>query len=172
MDLARLRKACRQRLAGVTIPEPFSLARFQAQVAESRGRPLYLQEVRPRTATNMPCGMWLATAGADHIFYVPGSSELHRQNIILHEISHMLWEHTFDGWTDAAAALLPDLDPAMVARTLQRTSYSAPQEQEAEMTAAVILEQAGWPSATVGGGPPDYLQDVFEPGTRRRRRGV
>jgi hypothetical protein len=174
VDFSGLSKRCRQRLAGVTIPEPFSLARFQALVAESRGRPLHLHQVRPQTATSVPCGMWLATADADHVFYVPGSSELHQQNIILHEIAHMLWQHTIDGPADAIAKLLPDLNPAMVARTLLRTSYSAPQEQEAEMMAAVILEQAGWLSSTAGtaDGVLDSLQDVFEPGRRRRHRGV
>ena len=155
----------------MTVPEPFSLARFQAQLAESRGRPLYLHRIDPQPGTGAPCGMWLSTAGADHIFYVAGSSRLHQQNIILHEIGHMLWDHTLGGRTDAVATLLPDLDPAMVARTLLRTSYSAPQEQEAEMMAAIILERAGWPSAAPSTtGVLARLQEVFEPG--RRRRGV
>jgi hypothetical protein len=174
VNFAELRKRCRRRLADLPIPEPFSLTQFQAQVSEFRGRPMYLHQVRPQTAAGTPCGMWLATASADHVFHVPGSSELHRQNIILHEIGHMLWEHSFDGGADVIAALLPDLNPAMVARTLLRTSYSAPQEQEAEMMAAVILERAGWPTgAPRSTGVFARLQEVFEPaGARTRRRGL
>ncbi|HEX3782343.1 MAG TPA: hypothetical protein VHX38_21980 [Pseudonocardiaceae bacterium] len=172
MDLDQLRKRCRRRLADVVIPEPFSLQRFRAQVAESRGRPLHLHSVAPRPASGTPCGMWLATAGADHVFYVSGSSALHQQNIILHEIGHMLWDHALDVRSDLLAGLLPDLDPNVVTRTLLRTSYSAPQEQEAEMMAAVILERAGWPSA--GARPSGVLarlQEVFEPRRRGRRHG-
>lgn len=174
MDFAELRRRCRRRLADLPIPEPFSLTRFQAKVSEFRDRPLYLHQLRPHTATGTPCGMWLATETADHIFHVPGSSELHQQNIILHEIGHMLWDHSFEGNTDTITALLPDLNPAMVARTLLRTSYSAPQEQEAEMMAAVILERAGWPTgAPRSTGVLARLQEVFEPvGARARRRGI
>lgn len=154
------------------VPEPFDLAQFQAEISHARGRPLHLHQVAPNPGAGAPCGMWLATAEADHIFYVPGSSELHRQNIILHEIGHMLWEHELAGNTNAVAALLPDLDPAMVARALLRTSYSTPQEQEAEMMAAVVLERSGWSTAEPrASGVLARLQEVFEP-RRRRRNGI
>jgi hypothetical protein len=43
---------------------------------------------------------------------------------------------------DAMAVLLPDIDPATVARVLRRSSYTAPQEQMAEMMATMINEGA------------------------------
>jgi hypothetical protein len=43
----------------------------------------------------------------------------------------------------AFARLLPDLDPDLVERMLGRTSYTDPQEQEAEMVASLLLARRG-----------------------------
>jgi hypothetical protein len=114
----------------------------------------------------MPCGMWVATAQADHIFHAPGASALHQQNIILHEIGHMLAEHTMAG--SDLAALLTNLDPAVVQRVLARTRYSTPQEEEAEMIAALILAEAGWtPAEPRPDGDLGLLSEVFGPTDER-----
>ncbi|MFE2753099.1 hypothetical protein ACFXGA_13995 [Actinosynnema sp. NPDC059335] len=88
---------------------------------------------------DVPCGMWVSTADADHVFFTRGASALHQQNIVLHELGHMLCDHG----TDALSPLLGDLDPAVVRRVLMRTRYSTLQEAEAELAAALILEEAG-----------------------------
>jgi hypothetical protein len=106
--------------------------------------------------------MWIATERADHVFHARGASALHRQNIVLHEIGHMICDHRIDTGGAALAAILTDLDPAMVRRVLLRTRYSAPEEEEAEMIAALILEQAGWvPTGPRPDGLLGVLDDVF-----------
>ena len=103
--------------------------------------------------------MWIATAEADYICHARGTSPLHQQNIILHEIGHMLCDHVGPGVVAGGAPLFPQLDPAMVERVLARGRYSTPQEEEAELMAAVIRETAGWH----GTGPPPLgdLNDLF-----------
>ncbi|HET9141840.1 hypothetical protein [Actinophytocola sp.] len=161
MRRSRLHRACQAKLAGFQVPRPFSIEALCAQVARSRGRELHLHPLPYPHTPDLPCGIWIATADADHIVHAHGASALHQQNIILHEIGHMLCDHTVTAGSDLAA-LLTDLDPAMVRRVLARTRYSTPQEEEAEMVAALIMRQAGWaPGPPRPGGPLGRLSDVF-----------
>ncbi|MGW6929425.1 hypothetical protein ACWGE0_05110 [Lentzea sp. NPDC054927] len=159
-----LRRRSRDRLAGFEVPKPFSIEALCTQVSASRGRDLHLHPLAHTGAADLPCGMWVSTAKADHIFHARGASALHQQNIILHEIGHMLCDHTLANDDNGLTALLGDLDPAMVRRVLMRTRYSTPEEQEAEMVAALIREQAGWDARTARpDGALGVLDDVFGP---------
>ena len=62
---------------------------------------------------------------------------------------------------DTNSILFPDLDPAMVAKVLGRTRryYSSPDEQEAEIIASLILQQANRVTPTPG---PTIHSDVAE----------
>ncbi len=164
MRWRRLRRRAAARLSGFEVPKPFSIEALRAQVAAGRGRDLHLHPLPYTGAADLPCGMWVSTARADHIFHARGASALHQQNIILHEIGHMLCDHTLANDDNGLTALLGDLDPEVVRRVLTRTRYSTPEEQEAEMVAVLIREQAGWgvaperPDGVLG-----EIDDVFGP---------
>jgi hypothetical protein len=157
MQHGRRRRDLRRRIAEFEIPRPFTIDALCARIAADRGRPLRLLPLPQLSGPGQPCGMWIATEKFDYIFHARGTSPLHQQNIVLHEIGHMLCEHT--GLGAGAASLLPLLDPAMVQRILARSRYSTPQEEEAELAAALILETAGWPTA--GPRPLGDLDDLF-----------
>ncbi len=144
MRLRELERQVRGILAGLEIPDPFDLRAFCASVAAGRGRDLHLHQLPQAGADGTACGLWLATDKADHVFYAAGAGWLHQQHIILHEIGHIVCDHVAPppGPEDVTALLLPDLDPATVARVLRRSSYSAPQEQVAEMFATMLNERA------------------------------
>jgi hypothetical protein len=144
MRLRALEKQVRRMLAGLEVPDPFDLRAFCASVAAARGRDLHLHQLPAAGVNGTACGLWLATDKADHVFYAAGTGWLHQQHIILHEIGHILSEHVAPDPEpeDVTALLLPDLDPATVARVLRRSSYSAPQEQVAEMIATMLNERA------------------------------
>ncbi|GGM81149.1 hypothetical protein ACFFX1_18465 [Dactylosporangium sucinum] len=144
MRLKKLERECRRLLAGFDVPQPFDLDTFVADIAARRGRPMHLHPLPAPHTEGAPCGVWLATEQADHVFYAAGTGRIHQQHIILHEIGHVLCDHVAPGLEpdDATALLLPDLDPATVARVLHRSSYTAPQEQIAEMIATMINERA------------------------------
>jgi hypothetical protein len=143
-----LRRRCERRLRDIPIPEPFDLDMFCAGVAEWRGRPLQRHPV-PGLSGSAPCGVWIGTDRADHVFYDPGTSPLHAEHIVLHELAHILSGH--GGVDGALGRLLPDLDPAAARRVLGRVSYTDRQEREAEMMASLIRgRSAPAPRTTLG----------------------
>lgn len=127
-----LRRRCERRLRGIRIPNPFDLDAFCAEVEARRGRPLLRRPV-PGLSSGAPCGLWIGTEQADHVFFDPGTSPLHAEHIVLHEVAHILMGHAPSrpgvgrltpsepepgGGDSALARLLPDLDPATVTRVL------------------------------------------------------
>ena len=140
-----LRRRCEARLRGIRVPSPFDLDAFCAEVADRRGRPLRRHAV-PGLSADAPCGLWVGTDKADHVFYDPGTSPLHAEHIVLHELAHILSGHS--GADAGLARLFPDLDPATVRRVLGRVSYTTAQEREAEMMASLIR---GRPPRTASG---------------------
>ena len=143
MGRVRQLRKIRARLAEIEIPRPFTIEALCDRLAHERGRPLRLQALPGPAGPGKPCGMWIATDTVDYIFHARGTSPLHQQNIVLHEIGHMLCEHT--GLGAGIASMFSQLDPAMVERVLMRSGYPTPAEEEAELMAALILERAGWP---------------------------
>lgn len=144
MRLRALEKQVTRILAGLDVPDPFDVRVFCASVAAARGRDLHLHQLPRAGADGTACGLWLSTDKADHVFYAASTGWLHQQHIILHEVGHILCDHVTPEPepADVTALLLPDLDPATVARVLRRSSYSAPQEQVAEMIATMLNERA------------------------------
>lgn len=130
-----LRRRCEARLRGIRIPSPFDLDAFCAELAGRRGRPL-LRHAVPGLSADAPCGLWVGTDRADHVFYDPGTSPLHAEHIVLHELAHILSGHS--GADAGLSSLFPDLDPATVRRVLGRVGYTTAQEREAEMIASLI----------------------------------
>lgn len=149
-----LRRRCEARLRGIRVPSPFDLDAFCAEVAIRRGRPLIRQPV-PGLSADAPCGLWIGTATADHVFYDPGTSPLHAEHIVLHELAHILSGHS--GGDGSLARLFPDLDPATVDRVLGRVSYTTEQEREAEMMASLIRGRSAGPPRTTLGRVADAL---------------
>jgi hypothetical protein len=87
---------------------------------------------------------------ADYVFFENATSPLHREHIILHELGHLLRDHAPKEIIDnrVLRLLLPTLDIDVIRRVMGRTSYSAVEEQEAEMIAS--LSWIGWSSARRG----------------------
>ncbi|MEV4347353.1 hypothetical protein AB0J83_23100 [Actinoplanes sp. NPDC049596] len=157
--MENLRRRCESRLRGIRVPDPFDLDAFCAEVAQHRGRPLIRRAV-PGLSVDAPCGLWIGTAEADHVFHDPGTSPLHAEHIVLHELAHILSGHTGasgegaggGGTADGSLArLFPDLDPATVSRVLGRATYSDAQEREAEMMASLIRGRPAPPPRTTLG---------------------
>jgi len=144
-----LRRQCEQRLRGIRIPDPFDLDAFCDEIAARRGRPLLRTPV-PGLSAEAPCGLWVGTPQADHVFYDPGTSPLHAEHIVLHELAHILSGHS--GVAGALPQLFPDLDPATVTRVLGRVSYTSAQEREAELMASLIRGRSPRPGrrTTIG----------------------
>jgi len=149
-----LRRYCKSIVREVPIPRPFSASALCRELSVRRSRRIYLHPYpQGFVGSEMPCGLWVKTQAADHIFFESNTSRYHQDHIILHEIGHMLCNHTAD---DLAAQLnKPAECPQQVLKTVrlgaseqirgrQRTSYTTRQEREAELVASMILERAMW----------------------------
>ena len=93
-----------------------------------------------------PCGLYVGTESADHVFVAPAHSELQRRQIVVHELAHMVLGHRRKDGLSAAdlSRLVPGLclSPGQVRAVMARTSYTTPEEVEAELLASVILRDS------------------------------
>ncbi|MFI8933326.1 toxin [Streptomyces sp. NPDC053474] len=138
-NLARLRRSCEARLTALALPAARDIAGLCALLSERRGRPLHLAPIAMRA--EQPCGLWIAANTVDFIIYEAKTTRPHQEHIIAHELAHIICGHRSGSPLDDATARLvfPDLNPALVRDMLARTTYSETQEQEAEMTASLII---------------------------------
>lgn len=144
---------------GLRLPDPFDAAGFLDTVGRSRGLPVRLVPVRARP--DLPCGLLLTTDACHYVLYAADTTYFHQQHILLHEAAHLLCGHDELAARGAAdRALMPSLSPELVRRVLGRTTYSEPQEAEAELVASLILARAG---AHATGRCPDGEQDAIAP---------
>ena len=144
-DLRRrrhLRHRVEDRLAELDVPDPFDVAVLCERLAAKRGQPIRL---RPQPMGLGPCGLWVEVAGADYIVFERDTTPLHQEQIVLHEVGHLLANHTPASISDqeSLAMLLPDLDPDMVRRVMGRTGYTSQEEEEAELLASLVLQRTG-----------------------------
>jgi hypothetical protein len=139
-------RRCAAIIAELDIPEPFDLGQFLARLVLQRNKLIYLHPFT--SGPGVPCGLWIGTAEADHVFHEEGTTPWHKTHIILHEIAHMLLGH--DGGTRAlhglARMLAPDVDPSLVRLVLGRSAYTSTEEREAETLASLILGQPAPPA--------------------------
>ena len=173
----QLRQQCRQIISALDVPAPFSVHRLCESVAVTRGRPIDLRAVAmpPDTAS----GVWVSTRTNDYIFYEERTTPLHQEHIILHELGHLLGDHGTDAplLAEATQVLLPDLDPELVNRMLNRTAYTAEEERMAETIASMILEAANrwkpvsdWEAPAHGADVRQRVHLTIDPQTPRRPR--
>lgn len=147
MNREQSRRECEALVAALDIPEPFDLEALCERLGRQRGKPIVL------TPTEMAfgnlCGMWLATAGADYVFFEKNTSRLHQNHIVSHEVGHILREHSAQRTlgSDVARALTVAVHPDENMRVLGRDSYNDDQEYEAELIATLILRRVSRPHA-------------------------
>lgn len=139
-----LRARCAAVAEAVPVCEPFSVERLIQTVSIQRRRRILVMPHRlPPTA---PCGLCISTDLADYIVVadVTGQSRLVRDQIVLHEMSHLLMDHQVNiaGRPDTNRWLLPNLDPGMVTRMLARRRYDTVEEREAETLATLLHQRA------------------------------
>ncbi|WP_327116526.1 hypothetical protein OHB12_04835 [Nocardia sp. NBC_01730] len=129
------------------VPSPWNRDRFLAALRAWRGRPIQLMPVESSALTDVwlpgrgaPCGLWLDTETADVIAYAAGTTSFHVDQILWHEVGHMVLNHNA-GAGDLAGlqVLLPHIDPATIRRVLGRSEFADGQEDEAEVFADLML---------------------------------
>ncbi|MET8628976.1 hypothetical protein ABZW30_35455 [Kitasatospora sp. NPDC004669] len=139
-----LRRHCERRLAGLNLPDPFTVDGLRTALERERGRPIVLEPL-PALGPDLPCGLWIALPSVDVVYYEQRTSPAHQDLIKLHELGHVLCGHTGTLELSRLTALLPDLTPELIAELMGagRTSYHTAEEQEAEMLALLLADRLG-----------------------------
>lgn len=124
------------------IPEPLDRQALCTALAEQRRRPLILQAL-PEPTRHAPERVWLALDSEDVALIKPTTTPRHRERIVLYGLGHLLCEPaTSAPPTYTQRRLFRGLAPGMAARVLGRTSYTGPQEQDAETVASLIQSRS------------------------------
>ncbi|MFH5877281.1 hypothetical protein [Arthrobacter sp. NA-172] len=137
MNYREARKIARKAEHAFSLPNNATLHFIQKKLEAQRGRPIKIAEL-PGLAGSELCGVLLICSDRDIVLHAPVKSIWHRQQIILHEFSHLILGHDLDGVSsEIASSLLPDLDAKGVLRALARSSYT----DDAELTAEALADQ-------------------------------
>jgi hypothetical protein len=127
--------------AGLSLSGPVSLESIQSHLESLRGRRIIVQEMAALDNSSI-CGLWFGLDDVDLIFHAATTGEMHRQQIVLHEFSHILLNHEHEEFrADAFAGLFPDLEPDTVVRALHRGKHGNATEMAAEVLADLLAEQ-------------------------------
>lgn len=120
---------------GIALPESFTLDDIVSAVEQQRDTTIKIVEFPEISPEDGLFGIWLSTTFGDYILHVPAPSPLHRQQIILHELAHMILGHDLAVGQSSATKLFPDLPEDAVVRTLARGHDDNLLEREAESLA-------------------------------------
>ncbi|OMC26103.1 ImmA/IrrE family metallo-endopeptidase [Mycobacterium colombiense] len=124
------------------IPVPWDRNVFIENLGQMRGRAIRLVPADTAALADSPCGIWLACDDEDVILHETGTTDYHIDQIVGHEIGHILLGHGRSANHPGDAAVchaLPDLDPDTVRAVLGRSHYAGDQERDAEMFASLLL---------------------------------
>ncbi len=119
------------------LPTPWNIDHLVAAVAADRDRPIHLIPWTFPASDSSPSGLWMPTATADYIFFDESASPARREQIIGHELGHILLDHTprlRDAPAGLIEALTPSINPEVARRflALARNGYGEQEEALAE----------------------------------------
>ncbi|AKN75678.1 hypothetical protein QR97_31530 [Streptomyces sp. PBH53] len=151
MSQRTLRQECREVLAQMPVPRPFTLDGLIAGIEAERGRRIKLVAIPDYLLANTDvCGLWLQLddVPVDLILYMEGTTAFHRQQIILHELAHLWCDDVTEAGLEQLAGLLPDFPSDLLQRLTQRGRimarhrYDSFVERRAEMLADLLHHEA------------------------------
>lgn len=119
------------------LPMPWNINQLVTSLAQKRSRLIRLVPWQFPAGDGSPSGLWMPTATADYIFYDETASHSRREQIIGHELGHILLGHTprlRDAPAGLIEALAPSVSPELARRflALARNGYGERDEAVAE----------------------------------------
>lgn len=128
------------------VPVPWDRDVFIDDLARQRGRPIRLISTGTSAFTDGPCGLWLICDEEDVIVHEAATSNYHMDQIVCHEVGHMILGHRSGcgntgtaRYTQLCGTVLAGFDPGVVQAVLGRTDYACDQERDAERFASVLM---------------------------------
>lgn len=159
------------------LPVPFDLAELRQRIADERGRPLSILAWKPGAVPASITGACIPYGDRDVIYHQPWATGLHRTQIVLHEIAHLVCGHLPQDTANPKAGAwltsqLDQLELAAFQRMFARhDNYDDEQEREAEMLASLMMEHAIAHAPTAGDPLVTRLHTALAPFGRNSDRG-
>lgn len=136
MDRSILQQEAAAAFEALELPADLSVESLTALIEQHRGRKIVVRAVAHLGADKIS-GLWLSLRDTELVLHAETASELHREQIVLHELAHMVLKHDLVVGQDAhLGSLLPDLDRRLVSRVLARCSG----QSEAEIVAEALAD--------------------------------
>jgi hypothetical protein len=132
------------------IPMPWDREAFVQGIGEMRGRAIALIATEREFFADRLCGMSLAREDDDVILYERDASQFRIDQVICHQIGHMVLGHHSSARPKVSEALVnsvrlravPDRAPESASTVLNSTDYGDEQEHEADLFALLLLMNA------------------------------
>ena len=109
---------------------------FVSEVSARRERSIQVLNLPEGVKTGSLCGAWIPGRDQDFIFISPDVKGAHRDHVLAHELGHVELDHQPG---EMASVMTHVVDRTEATHMLGRTSFSDPQEREAERFAEQLL---------------------------------
>lgn len=119
----------------LSLGDVFTFDELVGAVQSRRGRRLRIVELSELGDHDGLCAIWLKTDAEDLVLHAHSESALHRQQFVLHELAHMMFDHGEDDDLAEPDFLLPDIPPETRRRLLRRQDLDTADEILAESLA-------------------------------------
>lgn len=137
MDYGAARARAQAAEESLNLVEPVTLGSTHRHIEAIRGKKIVIQPM-DNTPTDKVCGLWFGLDDMDLILHAKAASEVHRQQIVLHEFAHMILRHEQEVVPKTyVETFFPDLDPDRVVRALKRSDFL----DEFEVTAELLADR-------------------------------
>jgi hypothetical protein len=120
------------------LPTHLTLNLLVAHIETLRGRRIAIVETAKLSGKKI-CGLWIPRDDVDVIYHSVTRGPLHKQQMILHEISHMILRHDeVDGATWQGVKIFQQLSGEVVTKALARGDFRSDLEAAAEHLADLL----------------------------------
>ncbi|WP_051299631.1 ImmA/IrrE family metallo-endopeptidase [Arthrobacter castelli] len=131
-----LSRTAREAFLALSLPPHMTLQGLIDWISSLRGRRIVIVETASLVGKST-CGLWVPKENYDLIYHAETSGPLHRQQMILHELSHMVLGHEGNLQVSGqGVAMFKELSGEIVERALARGDFRT----EAEVTAEYLAD--------------------------------
>jgi hypothetical protein len=134
----QLRATARSAFRNLCPPPRLTLESLIKHVEAMRGRQIKIVETSQLSGKKI-CGLWIPREKVDVVYHSVTRGRLHRQQMILHEISHMILRHDEDreaAWQGVSA--FHEISGEVVKKALARGDFRSDLEATAEYLADLL----------------------------------
>ena len=121
--------------AKASVGNTFTFDDLRDTIEDRRHRRLRIVELADLDAHDGLCAALISTDAEDVVLHARSDSALHRQQFVLHELSHMILGHCDGDDCAVEEVLLPNIPPYTRARLLSRQDLDSDTEIAAETLA-------------------------------------